>query len=413
MWQHSACLGISQAEAEKDDFHFICQDCKRREEDAKKPKIPSLKFRLALSSSPPDQKSNMVKPIANEARKRKATELDSQQKLPKKARSSQQVAGIQASPPPHITPARIPNATMNGSPAYLHEHLQHSKDGHQMTPKSPPKTSIHTNGFGPYPSQPNGYGHRPPNQSFQPPPFMVNGYHHTNQYLQRKPSDYQGTYRPPQPASHPQTNSPNHQHIGWSARYIPPKTQSHSPNGPPPADQNPFANTLNGHRPTSSHHPSSSHNHPKISPSPAQNPPVLSPSQYQAPTSSPNARPPSSSATSQINGFHIDHITPSQPVGPPSQSPKKEASPPSSRSSQHMIPPSSPIAHHPTLPAVSRTSPGFSPVKHTLPQQQSASNGRGITTDPVESPIIAKLAPSLVQQNTMTPMETSENGNST
>ncbi|KZF26370.1 hypothetical protein L228DRAFT_11053 [Xylona heveae TC161] len=53
VWQHSACLGVSREEAEREDFHFICKDCQRRIEDAKKPKIPSLKFRVGPSSSPP------------------------------------------------------------------------------------------------------------------------------------------------------------------------------------------------------------------------------------------------------------------------------------------------------------------------------------------------------------------------
>lgn len=51
VWQHSKCLGVSKAAAEKDDFHFICKDCKQKEEDAKKPKI-SLKFKVGNSSSP-------------------------------------------------------------------------------------------------------------------------------------------------------------------------------------------------------------------------------------------------------------------------------------------------------------------------------------------------------------------------
>ncbi|EGE08548.1 PHD finger domain-containing protein [Trichophyton equinum CBS 127.97] len=56
VWQHSKCLGISQQEAEKDDFHFICKDCHRRIEEAKRPKIPPLKFRITSSASPPSKK---------------------------------------------------------------------------------------------------------------------------------------------------------------------------------------------------------------------------------------------------------------------------------------------------------------------------------------------------------------------
>lgn len=51
VWQHSKCLGISQNEAEREDFVFICRDCKRREEEAKLPKIPMLKFRVGDSPS--------------------------------------------------------------------------------------------------------------------------------------------------------------------------------------------------------------------------------------------------------------------------------------------------------------------------------------------------------------------------
>ncbi|KAJ9606853.1 hypothetical protein H2200_008863 [Cladophialophora chaetospira] len=51
VWQHSKCLGISKSAAEKNDFHFVCKDCRQKEEDAKKPKI-SLKFRVGTSSSP-------------------------------------------------------------------------------------------------------------------------------------------------------------------------------------------------------------------------------------------------------------------------------------------------------------------------------------------------------------------------
>ena len=59
VWQHSKCLGISKAAAEKDDFHFVCADCKRKEDDAKKPKI-SLKFRAGVSSSPPSSRDGPV-----------------------------------------------------------------------------------------------------------------------------------------------------------------------------------------------------------------------------------------------------------------------------------------------------------------------------------------------------------------
>lgn len=55
VWQHSKCLGVSKSAAEKDDFHFVCGDCRKREEEAKRPKI-MLKFGASgPSSSPPQQ----------------------------------------------------------------------------------------------------------------------------------------------------------------------------------------------------------------------------------------------------------------------------------------------------------------------------------------------------------------------
>lgn len=74
VWQHSKCLGIEQAEAEKDDFHFVCRDCKRREEDAAKAKAAAIKIRLKPSASPsqaPAAGSPLKKDSPAENKKRK------------------------------------------------------------------------------------------------------------------------------------------------------------------------------------------------------------------------------------------------------------------------------------------------------------------------------------------------------
>ncbi|KUL91507.1 hypothetical protein ZTR_01598 [Talaromyces verruculosus] len=69
VWQHSKCLGISQEEAEKDDFHFVCADCKRKEEEANRPKIPPLKFRIGSASpattAPATKKEGEQSPLAS------------------------------------------------------------------------------------------------------------------------------------------------------------------------------------------------------------------------------------------------------------------------------------------------------------------------------------------------------------
>lgn len=50
VWQHSKCHGITEKRAERDDFHFICKRCKRKEEEASLPKLPPLKLRLHSTS---------------------------------------------------------------------------------------------------------------------------------------------------------------------------------------------------------------------------------------------------------------------------------------------------------------------------------------------------------------------------
>ena len=56
VWQHSECHGFTPEQAERDDFVFICHACKKKEEDARKPKIPSLKLNKRSSASPEAQR---------------------------------------------------------------------------------------------------------------------------------------------------------------------------------------------------------------------------------------------------------------------------------------------------------------------------------------------------------------------
>jgi hypothetical protein len=45
VWQHSKCHGIKKETAERDDFHFICEDCKKKMENP----VPPLKLRFGTS----------------------------------------------------------------------------------------------------------------------------------------------------------------------------------------------------------------------------------------------------------------------------------------------------------------------------------------------------------------------------
>ncbi|KAH8675333.1 hypothetical protein BX600DRAFT_452448 [Xylariales sp. PMI_506] len=58
VWQHSKCVGVGEEEADHEDFHFICNPCKRK---AANPKPTVIKLKLkgpgdASSSSPPSAK---------------------------------------------------------------------------------------------------------------------------------------------------------------------------------------------------------------------------------------------------------------------------------------------------------------------------------------------------------------------
>ncbi|KAK0733363.1 hypothetical protein B0T26DRAFT_842495 [Lasiosphaeria miniovina] len=57
VWQHSKCLGIDEAEADQDDFHFVCESCHCRgqAEKEQRPRIIKIKVNRpgSSSSSPP------------------------------------------------------------------------------------------------------------------------------------------------------------------------------------------------------------------------------------------------------------------------------------------------------------------------------------------------------------------------
>lgn len=63
VWQHSKCLGVSQAEAEREDFHFLCGTCRRRAEDAEKSRTHPIKIKLGRPSS--SMSSTAIQPQVN------------------------------------------------------------------------------------------------------------------------------------------------------------------------------------------------------------------------------------------------------------------------------------------------------------------------------------------------------------
>ena len=51
IWQHSKCLGISEEEAERSEFHFVCGSCRRRQEGVNDRPRPTIKLKVNRPSS--------------------------------------------------------------------------------------------------------------------------------------------------------------------------------------------------------------------------------------------------------------------------------------------------------------------------------------------------------------------------
>ena len=406
VWQHSACLGISQAEAEKEDFHFICHDCKRREEDAKKPKIPSLKFHIGSSSSPPSQKPKAAAPEINGIKKCKVS--DEPSRLPP-TKSFKAVDGSRHIQNPH------PRTALNGYGGHNGTHAT-VMSGPTLSPQVQVPRSIYAGN-----QEESVVSKKSSPESNQPPPGFrsppgpmsnINGYsqqinhknsnsYNTNTYYpQLPPQSIQASYSG---NSHYGSHQP--QNVGWSARYTPPQ-QGHAQqaHGPPPPSQNPFANSFDRQRPSSSH---SVHN----VPSPIKNAPSLSPPQQHPSTyNAPSFQTPHGNHTSYANGFSSPQPLPI--TSPPAYSPTKQRSPPNTALPPKQSPFSSPVAHQPPLHSNAQTSPGFSPTKHSPPHQQLPP-GHGIPNTPAVLPPAPQLSPSPMQQTFIFEKMAGTNGNAT
>lgn len=358
VWQHSACLGISKAEAEKEDFHFVCQDCQRRAEDAKKPKIPTLKFHLGSSSSPPSSKPKDGIQAANGSKKRKSGEEVTNMPPLKKFKPvegnahasnlfpSRRTHGIQDGM--HKTMMNGPTLSPEGQISQRAYQNGNMTQAGQAPPglRSPPGPPAYSNGYTSHTANQNGYREAPSSSS----PSVPNGTH-------------QSSNKPPT--------------TGWSASYSPPRS-AQTPQQPKETSpsQNPYLNSFDRQRPGSSH---SSHD----LPSPIKNHPSLSPPQSKALPVFPPTR--------TTNG-----VGTSQP--PRSRSPVKQLSSPLMPLMQ--LPSSSPI-NHPSLRKNASSSPGLSPTKQSPPRVKSH--------DMVGTSVLApapSLEPSGGQQDLRAPTKT-------
>ncbi|WEW55750.1 hypothetical protein PRK78_001183 [Emydomyces testavorans] len=312
VWQHSQCLGIPKEEAERDDFHFICADCKRRIEEAKRPKIPPLKFRIPASTSPPSVKVN------GEKRKQPPSE-ESPVKKPKKPRpapspvvSSPQTAVPQATSISGLGP------NLNGADA----------SGHQDVYPSP--TQLAVNGV----------------PATQPPlqPMQNGTLHHPI----KRPHIHSVRARPGH-LTQPGQQAPAGQHPEPHFKFI--------QHYPPPAVPHSTTTSFNSQR------PSSSYSVPSAYPSPIQNRPSMSPTQGNRDVGPLAGFPPSAAPNGTVPGTPLNR---NQAAHHPASSPYVNQTPSTSFSSAT---PHASFAHTPP-PNYSQTvaTSGLSPTKHSPPR---------------------------------------------
>ncbi|KAL8828749.1 MAG: hypothetical protein Q9170_006470 [Blastenia crenularia] len=355
VWQHSACLGISQSEAEKDDFHFLCHDCRRRAEDASKPKIPPLKFHLGSSSSPPNQKAHHS---ANDSKKRKSIGEGGQMPPIKKFKP------VELQPP---GPATLQPGHSSRSQNGMHHAIM---NGPTLSPQGqvPPHQGAHATPAVPPP------GLRSPSG----PPAYMNGYTNRLSPENRCSHDTHAESPTYQSSSHiingsGQVNGDfgSNSISQFPHQQTPQRPLYHSYDG-----QNPYLNTFDRVRPGSSHGING------IS-SPVKNPSAIasSPITQYTPRLSP-----------YTNG--ISTGTPDLPAALPPPV-KRQTSPPPSA----LNPPSSSPVNPPLLHSNALSSPGFSPTKQSPPRPPPS-----LGAAPVLSPV-ANFVPNDVERDLQPPIK--------
>ena len=361
VWQHSKCLGVSIAAAEDENFHFVCKDCNRKEEEANQPKV-TLKIRNPSSISPKQSKTS--KQSTQSPTAQRFVGID----VPKKRGRPRKDAAI---PNGTHAPAPVPKSTANSPPAPV--------QGYQFYTSRPTPAFPYEPQYG---VQPNAYQPAYPNVASPPPPLQ-NGYHprpgssgHVyppHQQQQTAPSMHASSHSPPSyPAYPPYYNNTPHQYPPYPAT----QRSHHSPTNRPGSSHG----AMNGMPPT---------NEQRL-PSPIVNRPSMSPTQgnydvgrvagvqqksppppYQQSLSNATAQRPynSQSHHGQINGVnrpsqmdgpvqlpnqsHLSGLSPTKhsPIPPPSAIPTKLSMSPSPY--QHQSHP--PLGTSPSMRSVSGT----------------------------------------------------------
>jgi hypothetical protein len=405
IWQHSKCVGVSEADADREDFHFVCKTCERRARDAERAKThPPIKIKLSRpgsSSSPMPPKTNGSPVLPNQTVLNGSPNLQSStQKAPQSSTqdvgrpiqfsqsNGHQLAPWQShSPPSQTTPVVLIPATSN----------PHIGD-QNIPPRAVPS---------PYPSAtPHGAPTTGPTRTHQSPygsPYGNDGI--PPQYPQSvsRPSSSHA-FSPPHPYS--PTNLPppgqnqTYSFVNGNAQQYTQKSPQHTPvqysmakSSPAQASPSPLPN--NGYamppsQPFNGQAPSHDAGHRRSSinfPSPLSGAPVLAPLNLTSPT----APSPTSSSP------YVESTSSTQPQLPQPTSSPQIAPTPKHRQTQDPNQAS----------ALPPASTGISPTKHS--PSRPTSNGSLGSATPLMLPPVA-LSPSPRLQNPSPPVKPNPSG---
>lgn len=328
----------------------MCDVCHRRAEDAKKPKIPALKFHVNASSSPPSHKAKEVE--SNGLRKRKSG--DKVSNMPPRKKFKPPVTHHPQSSDP-LGPVRL-----HGSQDGMHKTIM---NGPTLAPYGQVSPLAHGNGYLAHLAQP------PPGLGSSP--VYSNGYSDHTRHQNGHLKTYSST-----PSQFPNTSQTNKSPSpGWSARYSP-QQSTQTPQRPP----NSKIQTPN------IYHSSFETQHSNYSfPNSMKKQPSFSTNSAGHPIFPP---------TPPANG------TKTSPHPLPTHSPVKQQ--PSAPRPPLQLPSSSPT-NHPQLQQNPPSSPGLSPTKQSPPRGNHRSQSLDITETPLLPPapmfepnVVGHKAPSKV-----------------
>lgn len=364
VWQHSKCVGVSQKEADREDFEFICKTCERRAKDAERAKThPPIKIKI---NRPGSSSSSVAPPI-----------------LPPKPGSPSVVFRVNSNgnSPVQASPQKVSQNGQSyqgykpilppsyGQPSPISYSQQRPGEG-----SSAPKTDY----TGPYGSHQSNGG--PAVSPYGAPPIQ-------SSHIFSSPHPQSPTSLPPpkQPQMHTFVNGS----IGGTSKPVGQTTPIQKPAGLPQMHNFPAVAIPHGYTPGQSHNngsrpPSSGNDQRRSSmhmPSPLSSAPVLTP--IQKSYHSPNPAPLSSPAF---------HPTPNlQPRSSPPLAPVTA-----------QVRPQHEVTHSSALPS---TITGLSPTKHSPPRPTS--NGSFTAGTPSMLPPVS-LSPSPQHQNLTPPVKPSE-----